>query len=422
MADNWSPHPRFRLYTLQSSYGLLLRHLLKGLHDSADAAAKLEAEVCLRFDVTAAVCVPMARTGLYLGLRELIRPGQTVVMSPLTIQDVVNMVILAGGVPVFADICRRSCAIDPNQAESLIDHRTGALLISHLHGESAGAHIFQEICSRRGVPLIEDAAQAFGAAEGARRLGTIGDLGIFSFGFYKNVSAWRGGMLVSRNPKLISAVRRRVSELSVLPAWRLLALGLGGLFTDLVTWPPLFASLVHPMLRYSFMRGIRAINRRLDPEDRAARLRTIPADYLYRMTAAQSELAFAQLNRVDSDSKIRIAHAERYHRALAGLDGLIVPKWHDGPSHIYTYYPIQYSRREELLRYAMERKRDFAPQYLRNCASLAEFSEFNRDCPNAEAAARELVLLPTYPKYPAAEIKRNIESIQEFLACASDQP
>jgi perosamine synthetase len=417
MAINWSPYPRFRLYTCPSNYALTLRSLLFGFRDSSEATAKLEAEICHLFDVTAAVCVPMARTGLYLALIELIRPGQTVVMSPLTIQDVVNMVILAGGIPLFADICRQSCALDPNEAEALIDHRTGAVLISHLHGETAGAHLFQEICSRRGVPLIEDAAQAFGAAEGGRRLGTIGDLGIFSFGLYKNVNAWRGGMLVSRNSTLISKIRRRISKLSLLPGWRLLALGLCGLVTDLGTWPPFFTGVIHPVIRYSSIHGIHAVNRHLDPEDRAVRLRTVPADYYHGMTGVQSLLAIRQLHRVDMDSRARIAHAALYHRALAGLGGLVVPKRHEGLSHIYTYYPIQCGRREALLKYAMQRKRDFAPQYLRNCASLAKFHEFYRQCPNAQAAARELILLPTYPRYPTTEIQKNIEAIQEFLAC-----
>jgi dTDP-4-amino-4,6-dideoxygalactose transaminase len=336
-------------------------------------------------------------------------------MSPLTIQDVVNMVIIAGGIPLFADIRRQSCAIDPDQAESLIDSRTGAVLISHLHGETAGAHMFQEICSRRGVPLIEDAAQAFGAAEGARRLGTIGDVGIFSFGFFKNVNAWRGGMLVSHDRTLISKIRRQVGELPLLPRSRLFALVLGGLVTDLLTLPPLFAGLVHPVIRYSFIHEIHAVNRRMDPECRAVRLKTIPADYLHGMTALQSDLAIRQLNRVDVDSRARIAQAELYHRALAGLDDLIVPKKGEGMSHIYAYYPIQYSQRNTLLRFAMERKRDFAPQYLRNCASLETFHEFNKDCPNAETVARELILLPTYPRYPATEIQKNTEVIQEFL-------
>jgi perosamine synthetase len=150
----WSPHPRYRLYTSPASYGLGLKQYLN-THGSADGIKELlEDEICRRFNINAAACAPMARTGIYFGLRELIKPGQTVILSPLNLVDVVNMVILAGGVPVFADIIRRTCSIDPDQAESQIDHRTGAVLITHLHGATAGAHVFNDICKRKGIPVI----------------------------------------------------------------------------------------------------------------------------------------------------------------------------------------------------------------------------------------------------------------------------
>jgi perosamine synthetase len=358
----------------------------------------------------------MARTGLYLGLRELIRPGQKVILSPLTIVDVVNMVILAGGIPVFADIRRQSCAIDPDQVESLIDGKTGAVLITHLHGETAGAHGFRDICTRRGVPLIEDAAQAFGAVESGRRLGTIGHLGIYSFGFYKNLNTWRGGMLVSQDQDLIAGIRRRMDSLPVFSSWRLLALAVRGSLTDLATWPPLFATFMHPFLRASLLGRVAAVNRLMDPEHGATRLRSMPPGYLRRMTSSQAFLGLSKVERIDADSQVRIANAARYHRALAPLETLITPKLNGGWSNIYTYYPIQYREREELLRYSTRRKRDFAAQHLRNCADLPEFREFYRDCPNARAAAQELILLPTYPRYPASEIQQNIEVIQQFLA------
>jgi dTDP-4-amino-4,6-dideoxygalactose transaminase len=393
----------------------VLRHLLCRPRDSIEIAGRLEAEICRRFDVGAAVCAPMARTALYFTLREMIRPGQSVVMSPLTIVDVVNMVLLAGGVPVFADICRTSCAVDPNQVESLIDARAGAVLITHLHGETAGAFAFQDICRRHGVPLIEDAAQAFGAAESGRRLGTIGDVGIYSFGFYKNLNAWQGGMLVSQNRGLADRIRRQMNQCRCLAAHHLLALTLRGLLTEALTWPPLFASLTARVIRYSELHGVGVVTRRMNPEFGQRRLPTMPKDYLGNMTVPQAMIALRNLDRVDSDTVARIANAARYHRSLSELDGLILPRCHEGPSHIYTYYPIQFHNRDALLRYGMLRRRDFAAQHLFNCADLPEFSEFYRDCPNARAAARELILLPTYPRYPATEIEKNIEVIRDYL-------
>jgi dTDP-4-amino-4,6-dideoxygalactose transaminase len=361
----------------------------------------------------------MARTGLLLGLQELIRPGQTIVMSPLTIVDMVNMVLLAGGIPVFADICRRSCTIDPGLAESLIDQRTGAVLVTHLHGENAGAHVFHDLCRRRGVPLIEDSAQAFGAIEKGRRLGTIGDLGIYSFGFYKNLNVWQGGMVVSPDTDLITRIRRRVQDLPALSRWHLLGTSLRGLIIEIATWPPLFATLTHPVLRFSFLHRVAPVNRLLDPEYGATRLAAIPSEYIRCMSGQQADLALILLDRVDPDADARISHSALYETGLSGIDDLIRPVWRPDGSHVYTHYPIQYRDREGLLREALGMKRDFAAQHLRNCADLLEFQEFYRDCPQARAAAQELILLPTYPRYPTVEIKRNIDVIQRFFRLRS---
>jgi len=420
MKSRWPPHPRYRLYTRMASYTLPVLQLFR-IHSPGKAVLRLEEEICRRFQVAAAACVPMARTGLWLALREMIRPGQTVVMSPLTIIDIVNMVLLAGGIPVFADICRASCGMDPDEAEALIDGRTGAVLITHLHGETSGASVFREICRSHSVPLIEDTAQAFGTSENGRRLGTIGDLGIYSFGFYKNVNAWRGGMVVSQDPDLIRRIRSRLDALRQLPDRQLLGIMLSGMLIDVATWPPIFSRLVYPLLRYSHLNGIGAVNRHLDPEHRATRLTSVPAGYLYRMTEAQAQIALAQMESVDAASHARISNAALYEKGLHETDRLVKPQWSSDGSNTYTYYPVRCRERNALLDYAIRHGRDFAAQHLRNCADLPEFKGLYRDCPNARAAARELVLLPTYARYPRAEIQQNIEVIQRFSAARAQE-
>jgi dTDP-4-amino-4,6-dideoxygalactose transaminase len=403
-----------------ASYTLPVLQLFR-IHSPGKAVLRLEEEICRRFQVAAAACVPMARTGLWLALREMIRPGQTVVMSPLTIIDVVNMVLLAGGIPIFADICKASCGMDPDEAEALIDGRTGAVLITHLHGETSGASVFREICRSHSVPLIEDTAQAFGASENGRRLGTIADLGIYSFGFYKNVNAWRGGMVVSQDPDLIRRIRSRLDALRQLPDRQLLGIMLSGMLIDVATWPPIFSRLVYPLLRYSHLNGIGAVNRHLDPEHRATRLTSVPAGYLYRMTEAQAQIALAQMESVDAASHARISNAALYEKGLHETDRLVKPQWSSDGSNTYTYYPVRCRERNALLDYAIRHGRDFAAQHLRNCADLPEFKGLYRDCPNARAAARELVLLPTYARYPRAEIQQNIEVIQRFSAARAQE-
>jgi dTDP-4-amino-4,6-dideoxygalactose transaminase len=402
MASRWIPHARYRLYTSPASYRPRLTQ--------PDLIEQFEAEICRRFGVRAAVCVPRARTGLFLTLLETLREGQKVIMSPLTIVDVVNAVLLAGGVPVFADVCRRSCAMDPGIAECLIDGGTGAVLITHLHGESADALRFRELCDRRGIRLIEDAAQAFGAIEGGRRLGTIGDAGIYSFGFFKNLCTWQGGMVVSNDRALIERIRTRVRRLPYLSYRGLLRNAISGLVVDVGTWPPVFAGLAYPVVS----RNIGRLNRRLDPEASATRRNTLPDEWLGRMRPWQAALGLQQLDRVDADNDARVRHAERYHDALDGIPGIITPKRTTDLSNIYTYFPVQIPERDRALAYARHRRRDIAAQHLRNCADLRDFREFYRDCPNARAASSELILLPTYPRYPEEEIRRNIDVVKKL--------
>jgi len=404
MTAHWSPHPRYRLYTTPASY-------LSPLTRHENAVEQFEAEVCHRFDVAAAVCVPMARSGIYLTLLETIQPGQKVVMSPLTIVDVVNAVILAGGVPVFADICRESCGLNPDQTDSLIDGTTGAVLVTHLHGQTAGAHTLHEICTRRGVPLIEDTAQAFGAVEDGRHLGTIGEAGIYSFGFFKHLTAWRGGMVVSDDKNVIERIRRRVQQLAHVPRRKLMAAGLSGLLVDLGTWPPLFSKITYPVVQ----RNLPSLHRRLDPEAGQSRREAFPEDYLRAMRPWQATLALQQLSRLEDDTRARQARAEAYHEGLAGLAEIIKPSRTADRSNIYTYFPIQIRNRREALLHAQKHGRDFAAQHLRNCADLPDFREFYRDCPAARAASAELVLLPTYPRYPLIEVQRNVAVLREFL-------
>src|SRR5919197_501971 len=129
-----APRARFRLYTHTYDYFCVLKDVLLGQTTNGDDVQRLESEIISRFKVPYAACVPQARVGIYLAIKGLIQPGQKVIVSPYTIADVINMVICAGGVPVFADIDRSTTNVTADEIERLIDDRTGAVMVTHLHG------------------------------------------------------------------------------------------------------------------------------------------------------------------------------------------------------------------------------------------------------------------------------------------------
>lgn len=416
MAIFSAPHPRFRIYTQPRSYILLLADLIfKRIAKGADVE-KLEKALAEQFKVSYVVAAPMARAGIYLALKHLIKPGQAVIMSPYTIADVVNMVILAGGKPVFCDIEQNSCNIDPDKIEQLIDAKTGAVLITHLHGIAADAQKILEICRKYNLPLVEDAAQSFGGYANGKRLGTIGDVGIYSFGMYKNINSWYGGAIVSENKDLIDKIRSELNQYDYQSGRFILKRALKGLITDFLTHPFIFQPLTYWIFRFGFLHNIKWINKRIETELDLSRKDEIPVYYLRRFTPFQARLATSQLNKIEQENKIRIRKSEIYRKGLEGLSDLILPlKEKENGSFIYTTFPVQYEDRKDLLRWLMLHKRDIAAQHLKNCADLPAFSDFYRDCPVARKTANEVLLLPTYPRYPNSEVQKNIDVIRTYF-------
>lgn len=409
------PFPRYRLYTRAGSYLSLLADALLGRATRGPGIAELERAICARFGVAHAVCMPQARVGIHLVLKALIRPGQGVVMSPYTIADVVNMVIAAGGRPRFAELEPNTCNADPADVERLIDSDTGAVLITHLHGLADHPAEIREICKSRGVPLVEDAAQAFGAVAGGRRAGTIGDAGIYSFGMYKNINSWYGGMVVTDDPGLAASVRDRVDRYTAAALKTTLKRMRKGLLTDVLTSPALFRRLTFRVFRHGMLHDVGWINRRVNTELDLGRRDEFPERYRARYTPSQARIALAQLDRIDEDSRARIRKAAIYHEGLGDVPGLVLPPAIDGMSHIYTYFPVQVPDRVAALKWMMRHGRDCAAQHLKNCADLPGFAEFHRDLPIARRTAESVILLPTYPRYPDSEVRRNVETLRAYM-------
>ena len=409
------PLPRLRIYTDPGQYRRVLSETLSGGSKTGDATDRLEKEVARRLGIANAIVMPMARTGIYFAVKGLIKPGQGVVMSPYTIADVVNMVVCAGGVPVFADVERETCNVDPAEIERLIDDRTGAVLVTHFYGNVADMTRIVEICRKRNVPLIEDAAQAFGGTWKGKQAGTFGDAGIYSFGMYKNVNSFLGGMVVTPRADLAAFLRSEMGRLPYQSMPLLLRKVMSAALTDIVTFPPVFRNFTFRLFRHAFLHDVDAINNRLKIDVNPEIKREMPANYLGRMTPLQARLILSQLDRVENDMRRRVAAARRWHAGLRDLPQLILPPLRDDGSHIYWYFPIQYAERHKLVAYAMQHGCDITESYHRNCAELPCFAEFARDCPRASAVASSLIYLPVYPRYTDAEIDRTVSVIRTFF-------
>ncbi len=404
--------PRYRLYTTPNSYLGLSKTLFFGNSENQkQLLAKTISEI---FDSPNSIPVPQCRVGIYFAVKALVSPGKKILMSPYTLADVVNMVICAGAIPEFVDIDRKSCNISADAISKHIDFDVSAVLVTHLHGLACDMDAIVKICNQHKLPLIEDVAQSFGSHFKGKALGTFGDAGIYSFGMYKAVNAFYGGMLVTPHEHLANNIQIELAKLPDFNHAMLFKKMLSGLASDIATWPPLFSIFTFWVFRYAYLHDIEWLNRKvkvdIDPKIKTK----IPDDYLCQMTSAQAKIVQRQLLTYEAFIEKRIELAKIYDEGLKDIKEIIIPPLNTDGSHVYAHYAIQAPDRENLIRYLIKNGQDVAIQHLKNCASLTCFSEHHRDCPNAEATASENILMASYARYSKNAVEKNIRLIRDF--------
>jgi dTDP-4-amino-4,6-dideoxygalactose transaminase len=132
-----------------------------------------------------------------------IEPGDEIIMPSFTFVSTANAFVLRGGVPVFVDVREDTLNIDESKVEAAITARTKAIVVVHYAGIACEMDAILEIARRRGLMLIEDAAQALGSAYRGRPLGSFGELAAVSFHETKNLISGEGGALLINSQELI---------------------------------------------------------------------------------------------------------------------------------------------------------------------------------------------------------------------------
>lgn len=130
-----------------------------------------------------------------------LQPGDEVIMPSYTFCSTANAFVLAGAKPVFVDIRSDTLNIDENLIESAITDKTRAIVPVHYAGVACEMDTIMDIAHNHNLLVIEDAAQAFASSYKGKPLGTIGDMGCFSFHETKNIMSGEGGLFVTNNPE-----------------------------------------------------------------------------------------------------------------------------------------------------------------------------------------------------------------------------
>jgi len=164
---------------------------------------KFESAICKIFKIKYAVSFNSASTALNSSLIALgIGPGDEVITTPFTMSATATAILQNNAIPIFADIDPETFCIDPRSIEKKITKKTKAIIAVNIFGNSADYKKIIPLAKKHNLKIIEDNAQSIGAKYNDKYLGTIGDIGVFSFNANKALQCGEGGVLVTNNKRI----------------------------------------------------------------------------------------------------------------------------------------------------------------------------------------------------------------------------
>lgn len=174
-----------------------------------DEVAEFEKEFAAFIETKTCIGVANGTDALHLALRAVgVKYGDEVITTAHTAVATASAIVLAGAIPVFADIEEDYYTIDPAKVREAITPKTRAIIAVHIYGQPCDMDALLTIAKEYNIPLIEDCAQAHGAQYKGKKVGSIGDVSCFSFYPTKNLGAiGDGGAVATNNDEIAQKVR-----------------------------------------------------------------------------------------------------------------------------------------------------------------------------------------------------------------------
>ena len=292
-----------------------------------------------------------------------IKTGDEVITTAHTFAATGEAIVHAGARPVFVDIDEPTYLMDPNQVEDAITSRTRAILPVHLYGQPCDMDALLDIASRRGLWLVEDAAQAHGARYKGKACGTLGRVGCFSFYPGKNLGAYGDGGAVSTDDRALAARVRQLRDHGRSGKYEHALLGFGE-----------------------------------------------------RLDTIQAAILRVKLRKLDEWNRRRREHAETYRALLEGLVEL--PLEREGVQHVYHLFVIRTRARDALLEHLRSQGISAGIHYpipLHKQVAFRNAGFSGVPLPVTERVVGEILSLPMYPELTEEQLNCVAESIKSFV-------
>jgi perosamine synthetase len=313
-----------------------------------------------------AIAASSGTTALHLAVEALgIGKGDKVFTTPFTFIATANAILYAGATPVFVDIDPVSFNLSPNALRKAVTEHpeAKAIMVVHLYGQAADMNEILEIAKENNLLVIEDCAQSHGAEYRGRKVGSIGDAGMFSFYPTKNMTTGEGGMLTTSNREVAERARLLVNH------------------------------------------------------GQKVRYRHEVLGYNFRMTNIHAAIGIEQLKKLERFNSLRRENAA-YLTTNIKNELIELPVELEGNKHVFHQYTVKlHTDRDKFIDFLQKKEIGYGIHYpipLMEQPLYKDLGLDGFDCPVASELAKCVVSLPVHPALTKEQLEYIVAAINEY--------
>lgn len=355
--------------------------LRSGWLTNGKKAQAFEEAFCTYTGIAHALATNSCTAALMLALNVLeVQADDEVIVPSMTWAATANVIVRSGAIPVFVDVEDGTHNLDPMKVEAAISPKTKVIMVVHMAGHPADMDEIMQIAKRHNLKVIEDCAHAIEATYKGKHVGTLGDVGCFSFYANKNMTTGEGGMLVSNNAELIKTARTRAAQ------------------------------------------GVK----KKKPDQYAT---SAPYDIEYPgfklwMSDVHASLGLNQFKRLDANLEKRNKIVQRYTEAFKECAELILPKEKENIKHARHLFRVELDlskvtcSREEFIDALHELNIGTGTHYVAVHETTwykNHFPKYTNQLPITEKISKQIVSLPLSPKMNENDVEDVIKAVLMLL-------
>ncbi len=357
------------------------------------------------------VAFPFARTALYSVLEHLKLPSGTQVLMPcITIKGILDVIVDLGLEPVYVDSDPQTAGFLLEDLRGKIGPRTKVALVTHLFGLVPDMGAMLKVLKNNGVYVIEDFSQCLNGRFEDRKVGTFGEVGIYSSSSIKTLDCLGGGMAITDDPVLAGSLREKQEGLGPPDRKFLVQKAWTNLVRNLATKQPFYSMFTFPFLQVLRWRNPALALKQTGNRDQQ-RIAKLPGLWFRRFTSFQAQIGLKHLGAVGSGDQVRRSNVE-FIKSKCGPARF--PQTTTRSWNVYWQLILLVPNAMEAQSFLAGWGVDSATSSLELISALKDYSN-RSELPNAERIYHNGLFIPCYPHLTTKGLERIALAVQSYF-------